>query len=193
MWKPSYITGQAPRWLLRSWQLICLIGLCGISFAQTAIIKGRVKDEETNLPLATIVLPGHKILTNATGEFSVSLDPGTHKILITHTGYQPLEQTVTLHAGETRSVQFLMIRNEGLNDVIVLGSRSEIHRSRLNTTVPIDVLLSKHLEHTYQPSLIQMMNYAVPSINTSRQHLTDPITLRGLSPDHLLILLNGSR
>ena len=145
------------------------------------------------MPLATIVLPGHKILTNATGEFSVSLDPGTHKILITHTGYQPLEQTVTLHAGETRSVQFLMIRNEGLNDVVVLGSRSEIHRSRLNTTVPIDVLLSKHLEHTYQPSLIQMMNYAVPSINTSRQHLTDPITLRGLSPDHLLILLNGNR
>ena len=41
--------------------------------------------------------------------------------------------------------------------------------------------------------MIQMMNYVAPGLNTSRQNLWEPITLRGLSPDHSLILVNGTR
>ena len=38
-----------------------------------------------------------------------------------------------------------------------------------------------------------MLNYLVPSFNANRQVLIEPVTLRGLDPDHLLILLNGTR
>ena len=38
-----------------------------------------------------------------------------------------------------------------------------------------------------------MMSFVAPSFNTSRQNLLEPVTLRGLGPDHLLILLNGIR
>ena len=133
------MTGHASRWLFRSWQLVCLVCFTGISLAQTAIIKGKVKDHETNLPLATIVLSGQKVFANAAGEFAVSVDSGNHRISITHAGYSPIEQMVTVRAGETRLLQFIMMRDELLDDVVVLGSRSEIHRSSLNTAVPIDV------------------------------------------------------
>ena len=38
-----------------------------------------------------------------------------------------------------------------------------------------------------------MLNYLVPSFNANRQVLIEPVTLRGLDPDDLLILLNGTR
>jgi iron complex outermembrane receptor protein len=38
-----------------------------------------------------------------------------------------------------------------------------------------------------------MMSFVAPSFNTSRQNLFEPVTLRGLGPDHMLILLSGTR
>src|SRR3954464_14447882 len=38
-----------------------------------------------------------------------------------------------------------------------------------------------------------MLNFVAPSFNASRQLLNEPATLRGLDPDHVLILLNGIR
>jgi iron complex outermembrane receptor protein len=77
--------------------------------------------------------------------------------------------------------------------VVILGSRSLIQRSNLNTAVPVDVISVKSLLQTSQPGLIQMLSFTVPSLNTSRQTTNEPATLRGLDPDHLLILLNGVR
>jgi iron complex outermembrane receptor protein len=86
-----------------------------------------------------------------------------------------------------------MLRDDPLGEVVVLGSRSFIQRSNLNTTVPVDVITSKELKQTAQFSLIQMLNFTAPSYNVSRESLFEPVTLRGLGPDHLLILLNGTR
>ena len=38
-----------------------------------------------------------------------------------------------------------------------------------------------------------MLNFTAPSFNVSRQNLLEPVMLRGLGPDHLLILMNGTR
>jgi iron complex outermembrane receptor protein len=46
---------------------------------------------------------------------------------------------------------------------------------------------------TGQTGVSQMLNYTAPSVNASRQTLNEPITLRGLYPDQLLILVNGIR
>jgi len=165
------------------------------SFAQNGIINGVVKDEETVLQSATISIANKTILTNSSGEFSIKIKPGTYTFVVTHAGYKKLEQTIILNPGETKSFQFNMIRDDQMDEVRVvsLGSRSFIQRSNLNTAVPIDRISSKELKQTGQPSLIQMLNFTAPSFNTSRQNLSDPVTLRGLSPDHLLILINGTR
>ncbi len=163
------------------------------SFSQDGTISGIVKDGDTILQLATISIANKTILTNSKGEFSIPLKPGTHTLIITHAGYKRIEQSFTLNAGETKSLQFDMVRNEQLGEVVVLGSRSVIQRSNLNTAVPVDIITSKDLKQTGQPSLIQMLNFVAPSFNVSRQHLSEPVTIRGLSPDHLLLLLNGTR
>jgi iron complex outermembrane receptor protein len=161
--------------------------------AQNAKINGKVKDEHTVLQSATILIAGKEILTNDEGEFSVTVNPGTYTILITHVGYKQFDQVVILDAGETRSFEFILVRAESMGAVVVLGSRSMIQRSNLSSAVPVDKLSSTDLQNTGQQSLIQMLNFSVPSFNSSRQNLFEPVTLRGLSPDHLLIMINGTR
>ena len=163
-----------------------------LCFAQDGIVNGLVKDGEAKLHAATISIANKTILTNSKGEFTVSLKPGAYSIVITHAGYKRIEQSITLNAGETKSFEVNMVREELLSEVI-LGSRSSIQRSNLNTAVPVDLISSKHLKQTGQFSLIQMMSFVAPSFNTSRQNLFEPVTLRGLGPDHVLILLSGTR
>ena len=166
---------------------------CKVTVAQNVTINGRVKDQETALQSATISIAGKNLLSNSNGEFSVSLKAGAYTLVITHVGYRIFEQTIILNEGEVRSLEINLIRADQLGEVRVLGSRSFIQRSNLNTSVPVDILSAGTLKMTGQPSLIQMLNFTAPSFNTSRQHLSDPVTLRGLSPDHLLILVNGIR
>ena len=163
------------------------------SFGQEGILKGFVKDNETPLSAATVSVANNNTVTNSKGEFFILLNPGTYIVVITHVGYKKFEQQIIITANESQILETKMIRSELLDGVVVLGSRSIIQRSNLTTTVPVDGFSSIQLLRTRQPSLIQMLNFAVPYVNVSRQHLAEPITLRGLSPDHMLILLNGIR
>lgn len=179
--------------IVRGFHFIIFTFFTVTSIAQDGIVSGIVKDGETPLPSATISLSNKTFLTNFKGEFFVSLQPGSYMILITHAGYKRMEQSFTLNAGETRSFEFNMIREEKMDEVVVLGSRSFIQRSNLNTAVPVDLISSSQLKQSGQLTLIQMMSFVAPSFNTSRQNLFEPVTLRGLGPDHLLVLLNGTR
>lgn len=164
-----------------------------VSFGQNGILKGQVKDQEATLPSATVSLANNTTITNPKGEFNIVIKPGTYILSVTHTGFNKFEQEITIKTGETRSVTINMIRAEQLGEVVVLGSRSFIQRSNLNTAVPVDRITSVELKQTGQQSLIQMMSFAVPALTASRQNLLEPVTFRGLGPDHSLILLNGTR
>jgi iron complex outermembrane recepter protein len=163
------------------------------SLAQQGIISGQIKDEEIPLQNVTISVAEKWTVTNSMGEFSMAVSPGTYTLVITHSGYKKFEQEIMVHANEKQIIYINLIRAGQMDEVVILGSRSIIGRSNLATAVPVDRITSTELKQTGQPSLIQMLNFTAPSFNTSRQHLTDPVTLRGLSPDHVLVLLNGSR
>ena len=163
------------------------------AIAQDGILKGKIKDKDEVLQAATVSVGKKTVLTNEAGEFSISILPGTYELTITHVGYQKIAQSISVNSGQIQSLDFIMTKNELMGEVVVLGSRSVIQRSFLNTSVPVDRITSKELKQTGQPSLIQMLNFIAPSFNTSRQNLSDPVTLRGLGPDHLLILMNGTR
>jgi iron complex outermembrane receptor protein len=144
--------------------------LCSAAcFAQDGIIKGIVKDQETVLESATISIANKIFLTNAKGEFSVTLKPGTYMIVVTYVGYkQNRTGLFTLNAGETKLFEFNMVRKEGLDDVVVLRSRSFVQRSNLNTAVPVDLISSGQLKQTGQLSLMQMLSFS----STFFQHFT---------------------
>jgi iron complex outermembrane recepter protein len=163
------------------------------AFAQKGRITGTVKGSEGVLQAATVTAGKTAVLTDDKGMFSISLEPGKHTLVITHSGYKEVMQELTIENGNTKTIEVSLTPGGDLGEVVVLGSRSLVQRSNLNTAVPVDVFSAKQLAQTGQVSLTQMLNFSAPSFNASRPHSNEPVTLRGLNPDHLLVLVNGTR
>lgn len=172
--------------------LLCLWQMT-FSFAQDGTIKGRVLNGNEDLPSATVSFGNQTMLTNNQGEFSVSLKVGNYILTVTHAGYEKIQRAVKVEAGNTQFLELIMTPVEQLGQVVILGSRSTIERSNLNTPVPIDIFSFGKLVETGQITLTQMLNFLSPSLNASREVLNEPVTLRGLDPQHVLILVNGIR
>ena len=84
-----------------------------------------------------------------------------------------------------------------VNEVIVTGTRvSGLHA--LDSPAPIQVLGAPALARTGSPGLIQALALAAPSFNAQAigndmANETLSARLRGLSPNHVLVLVNGKR
>src|SRR5215471_13942235 len=163
-----------------------------ICFSQNAAIKGIIRCGNEILQSATITIGEQTKTTDNNGEFSFSVKPGTYTIIITHAGYKKIKQTIIAEAGNKKHLDFEMVVDDLLEEVMI-GSRSKIQRSNLNTPVPIDVFSGQRLVETGQITLTQMLNFLAPSFTASREVLNEPATLRGLDPQHVLILVNGIR
>ena len=140
-------------------------------FAQDGIIKGRVYNDNEDLPNATVSLNNLKILTNNSGEFSFTAKPGAYTLTVTYVGYKKAEQPIRIEGGQTKTIDIVLTPNEQMGEVVVVGSRSATPRSNLNTPVPADVFSPKQLVQTGQINLTQMLNFAAPSFNASRELL----------------------
>jgi iron complex outermembrane receptor protein len=90
------------------------------------------------------------------------------------------------------------LKMQDLEGVVIVGSRSGV-RSKLSTTVPVDVVNTKEIRPFAQTDVAQMLTYTIPSFQSARQTISDgtdhidPAGLRGLGPDQTLVLLNGRR
>ena len=185
-----------PMKLILLWKTVVpviLILSANILFGQKATLTGIVKSSAEMLQLATVSIADQSTLTDRHGKFSIPVNPGKYAIIITHVAYKKIEASITVVATKENSVEFNIISNDLLDEVTIMGSKTGIERSNLNTAVPIDVLSSARLSQTGQPSVIQMLCYSLPSLNTDRQKVYEPITYRGMDPHHLLILLNNMR
>lgn len=87
---------------------------------------------------------------------------------------------------------------EGGEEIIVTGTRRQ-GRTVAASAVPIDVIGAKALSEQGFTEVNKALNLLVPSFNFPQPSITDgsdsirPATLRGLSPDQTLVLLNGKR
>ena len=85
-----------------------------------------------------------------------------------------------------------------LEGVVVIGTRAK-PRSILESAVPIDVLPSDDFAKQGSTDLPDLLRNLVPSYNVNAQPIADaatvvrPANLRGLAPDHTLLLVNGKR
>ena len=87
-----------------------------------------------------------------------------------------------------------------IEEIVVtgIGSRGS-QRSSTDLAVPVDVLSLEALNETQQMDIGQMLHFAAPSFSAVKfgindlSPLTDPASLRGLSPDQTLLLVNGKR
>ena len=85
-----------------------------------------------------------------------------------------------------------------LDTVVVTGTRVT-DRTVAESTSPIDVITPEVLKSTGTNELATALSRALPSLNFPRLAISDgsdavrPAQLRGLSPDHTLVLVNGKR
>ena len=85
-----------------------------------------------------------------------------------------------------------------LEEVVVVGSRARIETEADELPVPVDLYRATDLERVGEVDLAAALTKLAPSLNYSRTSLGDggalnPATLRGLSPDQTLVLVNGKR
>jgi len=84
------------------------------------------------------------------------------------------------------------------SEVVITGTHV-LSRTRLDTLAPVDVLSAKTLAQTGSTELAQALATVAPSLDFPRPAITDgtdhirPATLRGLSPDQTLVLVNSKR
>lgn len=82
--------------------------------------------------------------------------------------------------------------------ITVIGSRLS-QRTATDGTAPVDIITAEDLRATGITETARALQYAVPSFNFPSSSITDgsdavrPASLRGLSPDHTLVLVNGKR
>lgn len=129
------------------------------------------------------------------GSFSLSVSSPDATLILSYIGYQELREPVNGRS----TINLTMSEGVTLGEIKVVGSRS-LNRSSTNSAVPIDVIdLTELQSRSGQVEINQILQYAAPSFNASKQsgsdgadHI-DPATLRGLGPDQTLVLINGKR
>lgn len=85
-----------------------------------------------------------------------------------------------------------------VEEIVVTGTRKE-GLEPTETLSPVDVVSFEAIAHQATSDFTESLSRVTPSFNTQRFPIADgtsfirPVTLRNLSPDHTLVLVNGTR
>ena len=178
----------------------------GAALAQDGAVSGTVTDT-TGLVLPGVTVeagggPGGPVLTTATdgaGQYAIGgLQTGAYDLTFTLPGFQTVVRGgVAVGAGATAAVDVEMAV-ELAERVVVLGSRAQ-PRSVTESQVPIDAIPFEDVMSQGATTLDYQLRNLIPSFNVATHPISDaatlvrPASLRNLSHDHTLILVNGKR
>jgi iron complex outermembrane receptor protein len=166
--------------------------------AQT--VTGKVTGDGEVIIGANLLAKGSSTgtVTDVDGSYKLNLSAGTHEIEVSYIGFTPQTFSVTLAAGETKTMDITLSAGVDLEDVVVTGSRTA-PRSATSTPLPIDVIDAAELLSTGQNSFDKALTYKIPSFNSvntpvnDATSLLDPYEIRNMGPSRTLILINGKR
>ncbi|SVB20287.1 uncharacterized protein METZ01_LOCUS173141, partial [marine metagenome] len=88
------------------------------------------------------------------------------------------------------------VDEQDVEQIQIVGSR-RVGRTINDSPVPIDIIDASSIEATGLTETNMILNQLLPSFNFPQPSITDgtdhvrPAQLRGLAPDHTLVLVNG--
>lgn len=127
-----------------------LLFLTQFLLAQQATIHGTVTDSATRETLTGVVVSAgsnNGTVTDANGNFQLSLAEGTYTLSFSLIGYQTKQSTIRMHSGESAELNIVLMQNARELDVVVIsGSRYEKKISE--ETVSMEVLKPRFIEST---------------------------------------------
>ncbi|MFN0181693.1 MAG: TonB-dependent receptor domain-containing protein [Gemmatimonadales bacterium] len=175
-----------------------------VAAAQSGTIQGRVSDSAGGAIIGAVVSVEGSTLRSASdarGRYTLSAVPtGSRNIRVRAIGYLPATSSVTVTIGQT--VQLNLTLNRSAVELaplqVVVGSRAR-HTAAEELAVPVDIFTSEEIKKLGTTETTQILAQLSPAANFPKQAVTDateivrPFTLRGLSPDHSLVMINGQR
>lgn len=161
-------------------------------------VSGSVSDGKEAIIGASVVVKGTTTgaITDVDGKFSFNAPATATTLTVSAVGYKTEE--VAIPASGDINVTLTSQSSELGEVVISTGSRAS-QRTVTDAPIPIDILSSKDLMKTGQPSFDKALQYRVPSFNTvntpvnDATTLLDPWEIRNMGPSRTLILVNGKR
>ena len=172
-----------------------------LSAQEGAVITGSVRNAVTGGPIvsATVRVVGRKrfAISGGDGSYRLAVDAGQSELRVTAVGFAPASQIVSVTLGASAVMTFSLEPSAvPLDEVVTIGTRA-LEGTATRSPVPVDVVSSQLLENTGVAETWQQLQRVVPSVNVPHIPLGDnhmrPITLRGLAPHHVLVLVNGKR
>lgn len=190
--------------LVRACAMIGVVLSTAPALAQNpGTVTGRVTDASSGSPVADVAVrvlgTTTGVMTRSDGVYRLVLAPGRYELRVSRIGYAATRDSVDVTAGGTTTKDFTIEQTGlSLDQIVVTGSRRP-DRTAVEAPVPVDVLSAEDLKNTgltETSQVIQMLapsfNFPRPSVNDGTDHVR-PATLRGLGPDHVLVLVNGKR
>src|ERR1041384_5094253 len=181
--------------------VLCMVPT--FALAQGGSIRGRVADA-AGAPLARASISaegsGLRATSDDQGRYEIrSLSAGTYTVRVRLLGYVPQSARGTVGQGATTQDFTMAAQAISLSPVdVAVGSRAR-HTAAEQLAVPVDEFTSEQLTIQGSTETGQILQSLAPSVNFPHQSVTDatdivrPFTLRGLSPDETLVLINGWR
>lgn len=164
-------------------------------------LSGKIIQEQ-NRPLvgATIQIIGSNkgAVSDVHGNFNLSLVPGNIKLEVRYLGRITQSKTIDLLPGDSSFITIQLPEFGNLDEVVVIGSRLS-NTSLLSVTAPTELVHTKDQRFDANYGFSELLMDEVASFNSTNQTISDgsdhvdPITLKGLGPDQLLVLVNGKR
>ncbi len=182
------------------YSIVSLIILFASDVGAQVTVRGTVSDERTGEPieLVTVVIEGTTIGTTTSPEGTFELElRGTDDILVfSFIGY--VTQRITPPMDGTELNVLLASSIEDIEGLVVVGTR-RLPRLVTDSAVPIDVISPRDLQSAASTDIDDILRSQIPSYNVQRHEIDGsttfvrPPTLRGLSPDNTILLVNGKR
>lgn len=168
--------------------------------AQSKRITGKVTANTNSEALqgVNVLIKGNSrkgAITDNQGAFSLEASPND-VLVVSFIGFKSKE----IKVGDQTTITVSLEEDATqLTELIVTGTRNT-GRTILETPVPVDVISIKDIMGELpQMDLAQMLAYVAPSFNAVRSQggdldsHVDPVQLRNMAPNQILVLINGKR
>ena len=195
---------SGPGHLLIYTAAVLVLHLMPASAVGQGVLEGTIRNAATGAPLAgaqvAITPLGLGGITDPGGRFEVTDVPaGTHRVQISLIGYATVTREVTVATGQRTRLEVALSETAvALEGLVAVGSRAR-PRTVTQSAVPIDAIASQDFIDQGDTDLNDLLRTVIPSFNVNPQAVGDaariirPASLRGLAPDHTLVLVNGKR
>jgi iron complex outermembrane recepter protein len=202
-YRSPFTQGRVATAVAAIWLSVSLGSAGSVQAQATGTVIGAVTHAQSGAPLAGVPVhvAGSQLtaLTRSDGTYRLQLPAGSHELQLGVIGFAATSRTVVVTAGQTVTQNFTLSPSAvPLDQIVAVGTR-RLDRTVTESPVPVDVIPAQAIQNTGLMETSQILQRLAPSVNFPRTSIADgtdhlrPVTLRGLAPDQVLVLLNGKR